>query len=221
MLRVWLVTVLGVLVTAGLVYRVAHAPGLYFGSADVVFVMPSSEQIPNALGVYPGSLIATAGVIQREVSKGPDTAHVVSDDVTIVDEGETSAVSVTLPNSGGQWANNFEKAALHVQAVDPDQAVALDKLQSTVATIRATLAAREDAANVAADRRIRTEVSPNPLRVDLLSGERKRAIAASMALGLGATFALMVLVDRRRRTRPPLRVPVRALRRRPRSPLPT
>jgi hypothetical protein len=196
--RVWIVAVIGVVATAGLVYQTARAPGVYFGSADVVLVLPPSPRTPNALGLSPVSLIATAGVLQREVSGGPDAAHVVSGEVTIVDEGEMNGVSVTLPNSGGQWANNFERASLHVQAADRDQAVALDRLRSTVAAIQSTLAAREDAANVLPERRIRTEISPTQLSVALLSGERKRAMAASAALGLGITFALMVLVDARR-----------------------
>jgi hypothetical protein len=215
------VAIAGAALTAGLAYHVARSPGVYYGSADVVFVLPASTRTPNALGLFPSSLIATASVVQREVSGGPDSAHVVSGNVTIVDEGETSGVSVTLPNTGGQWANNFEQASLHVQVSDPNEAVALDRLASTVALIQSTLLAREDAANVSVDRRIRTEVSPRQLSVKHLTGQRMKALAATVALGLGATVALMVLADPSRRSPPTREASVKLVPRRRRQPLST
>ncbi len=197
--RLWVLALVGVLATAALALSVYRAPGVYYGSADVVLILPSSQRIPNALGLYPASLIATAGVLQREVTGGPDEAHVVSGDVTIVDEGDVRGVSVTLPNVGGQWANNFEKASLHVQAADPDPAVAFQKLRGTVSAIQDALAARQDAVGVVPGRRIRAEVSPTQLAVSLLTGDRKRATVATALLGLSLTLSLMVRVDQRRR----------------------
>lgn len=196
--RVWVFGVIGLMATAGLVVKTAHEPGLYWGSADVVLLTPPSAKAPNTIGLVSGSLIATAGLIQRQVSGGPAASHVVSDDVTLLDEGVTSGVTVTLPNAGGQWANNFEKAVLHVQSVDPVESVALSRLRAMVASVQSALAARETEAHVQSEHRIGTDVTPSTLTVRHFTGKTGRSIAASGLVGLSATAAFMVFVDRRR-----------------------
>lgn len=181
----------------GLAQHTRTHPGVYWGAVDVVFVAPPTALSPNTLRVVSGSLIATAGLVQRQVMEGPDEAHVVSDSVTLLDEGIFSGYSVTLPNAGGQWANNFERPALHVQASDPDEGVALARLTNTVHHITSVLDARQTTAGVLPLNRITTRLSPANIGVAYYPGSRTRGTLSSVLLGLGMTIGAMTFAERR------------------------
>lgn len=197
------VFVVGCATTAQLVHRAWNLPGFYWGQANVVFITPPNALAPNTLGVVSGSLISTAGIIQREVMDGPPKNRVVSESVTLLDEGVMDGVSVDLPNAGGQWENNFERPVLRVQSVNPDKQVAQRRLEQMVAQIQIAIERRQDEAGVLELNRITTQVTPSTITVGLREGDRKRAAASTALLGLLATGSVAVLADavghRRRR----------------------
>ncbi len=202
------VLVLGSAATAGLVDHEWKGTGVYWGEAAVVFITPPDALTPNTLSVISGSLISTAGIIQREVMGGPPKNRVVSESVTLLDQGVTDGVSVDLPNAGGQWANNFERPVLRVQSVNPDEKVALRRLESMVVQIQQALDRRQEEAGVSKANWITTQVTPGTISVVMRTGNQKRAAAAALLLGLLVTGSVAVLVDaaghrrQRRRTAP-------------------
>jgi hypothetical protein len=197
--RSWYIVLGGAVVTIVAALHVVTAPGVYFAQVDVVFLRPVNPSVPNSLSVTSSSVTATASVVQREVSGGPAASRVVSEQVTIVGEGITSGERVRLPNSGGQWANNFDRAVLDVQVVDSTEERAQRRLDVLVDEIDTSLARRQREAGADPATWIRTRLSPETPTIQYLVGERRRAAAMTLVLGGGLTCAAVVLVEARRR----------------------
>ena len=197
-LHAWYVLLLGVVLTLGAAAAVWASPGVYYGQVDVVFLRPVNEFVPNSLSVTSSSVIATAGVVQREVSGGRAASRVVSEGVTVVGEGITSGERITLPNSGGQWANNFDRALLDVQVVDRSEQEARERLDAAVAAISQSLERRQRAAGADRSTWIRTRLSPAQPTVHYMDHERRRGVAMTVLLGVGATLSAVVLWEGRR-----------------------
>src|SRR5579875_3094252 len=106
------VAVVGLLLTAGFAIHVLHKPGVYFCSTRVLFLTPPSKENPNSLAASTGGVTAMAGAVSRMVEPHPPSAEVVSPLVMLTDEGIRHGWSVTLPNDGGQFANNFDQQLL-------------------------------------------------------------------------------------------------------------
>lgn len=198
-LRAWYIVLLGLAVTALAAFHVVTAPGVYYAQVDVVFLRPVNSFVPNSLSVTSSSVTATASVVQREVSGVPASSRVVSEQVTIVGEGITEGERVRLPNSGGQWANNFDRAVLDVQVVDSTEDAAQRRIDSLVKRIDESLVRRQREAGADPSTWIRTRLSPAAPTVHYLEGERRRAAAMTLVLGAGLTCAAVVLLEARRR----------------------
>jgi hypothetical protein len=205
--RQWLVAVAGVVVTLGAMLWAGADRGLYWSQVDVLFAAPQSGE-GNALMAAPETLIATAGVIQRDVTGARATSRVVSDSVTLVSQGVRRGVSVRIPNAGGQWANNFDRPVLDVEVVDETPAAAQARLQQVLADIADRLAARQRAAGVADSNLISIRLLPDSPTVEYVSGSPPRAMAMTGVLCIALTLGLIWGVEARRnravasRTRP-------------------
>jgi hypothetical protein len=194
--RAWFVVVVGVLATMGSMYWITSAGGVYYGQVDVVFLRPVNAHVPNSLSTTSGSVIATAGIVQRQVAGGPEGAHVVSDGVTLAQEGVTSGQSVRLPNAGGQWANNFNRAELDVQVVDTTSEGANARMSEVLARIDASLAQLQATAKVDPSNAIRTGLNPITPTITHEPGNPKRALVMTLLLGALLTIGAVILVDR-------------------------
>lgn len=194
--RFWWAALGGLLLTAAAMHGVMHVDGVYWARVDVVFLRPSEPSSPNTLSRSATRVIEAASVIQREVN-GIDGTHVVSDSVTIVDEGIREGVRVQLPNAGGQLANNFNRPFLTVDVVDPTEEGAQRLLDATLAKINESLAQRQEAAGVSLASRLTTELSPPRPAISYATGLPKRAAAVTALVGLGLTFAALVGLERR------------------------
>lgn len=196
--RAWYVVLLGAALTMVAGFWVWTTPGVYYAQVDVVFLQPVNTYVPNNLRGLSADVIATASVVQREVTGGPDATRVVSGGVTLVDEGIRSGQRITLPNSGGQWANNFDRALLDVQVVDRTRQAAQTRLDHVVESINASLDRRQRAMGADRSTWISTRLSPASPTISYVEVERKRAVVMTMLLGGGATGAAVVLLEARR-----------------------
>jgi hypothetical protein len=204
-LRVWLIVLIGIIATGALTYRTARAPGVFWGQVNVVFVAPVSTLFPNSILTGSESLTITAGVVAKLVGSSVDGGHVASDSVTLYGEGIRHGYSVALPNSGGQYANNFDQPLLDVQAVGADAYEVISTMNRVVADIQATLAQVQKTANSDPSSFIRASPNPSTPQLYYVAGSRIRAVAASVILGLGITVTLAMAVSRadwRRKRRP-------------------
>jgi hypothetical protein len=200
--RQWALFVVGVLATlvgGGLAHR---APGVYHERIDVVFLMPADEGAgQNTFQYSTQSLIGTAGVVARIVQDGRAGGELASENATLIGEGVTHGYSVRLPNSGGQWAYDFESPVLSVETVGRSTAEVEATTSMVLSRITTTLAQMQESEGVPARARIRTRFNPPNQSISFSRGSRARAVGASQLLGLGVTFAAVYFVDGLRRRR--------------------
>jgi hypothetical protein len=194
------VVALGLLLTATISYRIVRKPGVYWAQVNVIFLAPASGLYPNTLLNTSEGVIALAGVVGKMVDPDAVAARVVSPTVRLANQGIRHGWSVTLPNDGGQWANNFDKALLDVQAVGSTAAEVNGTVNRLISQINLTLSGLQ--AQVPRVDRVTTQLNPSQVQVFYDAGRRLRALAASLAVGLAVTVVAGVYVRRRIARRP-------------------
>ena len=196
---VWWFGLFGLIITLAVGFNVYRAPGIYVQQVDVVFIWPQvPENTENTFQYGTDSLIKTAGVVGKIVGDRGHSAQVVSSAVGLVDQGIQHGYSVRLPNSGGQWALNFERPVLRVEAVGTTPGEVQQTTQLAVNRINEELLALQTSEEVPAELMIRTRLSPPIMSVDYATGSKIRALLASQLLGLTLTCAAMIYLHRRR-----------------------
>lgn len=203
--RQWLAGLAVLLITACSMLTVMRLPGVYQAQIDVLFLAPQHGTEVNSLQTVTGSLIATAGMIGRSVSGTASGGLApVSDGVTLIGQGVRDGTSIRLPNVGGQWAYNFNRPVLDVQAAGSSADQVLGRVEAMVERINAELLRRQQAAGVDPDKMIRTQLSPSTPSVFYEKGDRHRAAGATGLLGFGLGLAAIIVLDRRRHRLPSL-----------------
>jgi hypothetical protein len=195
MLRRWPIMIMGLLLTLAVCVVTWRASGVYWASTKVYFLVPASANQPNQIAPDNSAAIGFAGLIQTEINGGIPPREATSPDVTLVDEGIYDGWSVLLPDTGGQWATNFEESSLIVQASGPSAEVVKSRMNSLIDQITRLVAAREDAANVALAFRVDFTMSPPVVAVQYSNGHRSRAVAIIVLLGVGLSLAACSVVD--------------------------
>lgn len=184
-----LITLVGILATFLAVFVEAGGRSVYSARVQVWFITPTSADNPNGLEITPDSLVMTAGAVRRMVID-TDPPRTSSPYVPLAGEGVRQGYSVTLPNTGGQWINQFANPYLDVQAVGPSAASVLATERRLVSDINAALSTLERQQHVAPVNRIRTQLNPlTGIPVGAQRGSRIRAVLATLALGAGLTYA--------------------------------
>jgi hypothetical protein len=203
--RQWIVTLIGLGVVLAIGYHLTHLEGLYYQKVDVIFLAPEQPDT-NTFQNATGSLIGTAGIVSQVVGSSASGAAPVSENATLVGTGLKHGYSVRLPNDGGQWAINYTRPVLDVQAVgtSPEEVTATTNM--VIAKINHELDLRQDAFGVLKRYRITTRLNPSIAYVMHSTGSRSRTLAASMLLGGGCTVAMALMVDNLRRRRRPVDV---------------
>ena len=194
--RRWAVVVLGLALLAGTLHVVASRPGVYWTQVDVVILAPKSTRYPNVIEQTSASLIAMAGLVEREVNQGVHAPATASASVTLAGEGVRDGHTITMPNSGGQWAADFSRPVIDVQVVGPTEAEVRRQLADLVSRVEQTLEDRQDADGIPPVSRITASSSPTAAAVLHLDGSRKKAMAATLLLGAALICVAAVVVDR-------------------------
>lgn len=194
--RRWYVVVAGLALVAAAIVAISTRPGVYSTQADVLFLAPKSAKNPNPIEAGSESLIATAGMVARIVAEGKDNPATASSGVTLTGEGVRQGVSIRLPNSGGQWANNFDRPALDIQVAGPSEAWVRTTLNRQIGRIDRTLYELQKDDGIPAESFITTSSSPHLAQVVYSNGRPTRAMAAILVLGLTLTAFAAVGFDR-------------------------
>ena len=195
--RRWAIVLLGAALTVGTLFLIDREQGVYWAQTNLIFLAPTSSRFPNSLNATSESLINTASVVKRSVDLGEDYQATSSVNVTIVDDGVQDGTMVRLPNLGGQWAPNFAQAVLDIQAVGSASEVVEERMVSMKSTIENTLKQMQDSAEVGLENRISIQASPADIDVKYVHGNRSRAMAVALLLGVGLTLAAVIIIDRR------------------------
>lgn len=184
---------LGTVVFAGIA---SHAHGVYTSDAQVRFIAPTSSVDPNTWQLSASSLVMVAGAVGQMVDDS-QAPRATSPKVTITGMGVRDGWSVTLPNTGGQWGDNFVSPYLDIQVAGPSAAVVSATMQTLIRRIDHDLSVLQQRERVAPGNLIHTQVnslaSP-PIYYE--RGSRVRALLAAFALGIGFSVALTMLTRR-------------------------
>jgi hypothetical protein len=190
------VALLGIILTGIFGYRTGHKSGVYSAQVNVLLLPAAGSAAPNALADPPSDLISMAGLVARIVDPRAPSARAVSPDVTLANQGIRHGDSVTLPNYGGQWADNFTKPLLDVQAVGSSSTTVSQDVERLLAKINQTVTSLQDDAHVASRYRISTQLNPSNVQIYYDAGRRTRALAVTLALGLVLTVVATAIVGR-------------------------
>lgn len=192
---VLLVVVIGILDSLVLAYHAAKKPGVFWSRVQVAMISPQLDK-SNGLQYISPSMIVMAGVVAKTIDPDPHP-RLATAEATLVGEGVRDGYSVTLPNTGGQWANQFVNPYLDVQVVAPTPDQVTATTNRLITSINHDLQSLQDKYEVPGKYRITTSLSPPaPLPIYYSKGSAKRAGAITVLLGIGITFAVAGLVRR-------------------------
>ena len=194
--RQWALAVVGMLLTAAGLYWTSTVSGVYYQQVRVVFLPPAAPNSPNRYQHMSGSVILTADRVARELGLDPRSPQPVSPLVTIVDQGIRRGSIVRLPNTGGQWAYNYEDPVLDVQVAGATPAEVTATSREIVHRIRQRMLTDQVAAGVPSALRIETTLSPPAAPILYARGSSGRAAGAVLVIGLMCTVIGIVLADR-------------------------
>jgi hypothetical protein len=190
------IVALGVCATAATASFVVHSPGVYHQQVDVAFLRPKDQAGRNAFQYGSSNLIRTAGIVGRIVGSADAGPGLSSDDATLIGTGATHGFTVRLPNSGGQWAYNFDRPVLDVQVVGRSTEEVAATMATVLAKIDATLLDQQEGLGVRPASMVRTQRIPEIPRMDYSNGSHLRALVLVLALGAGITAAGSAAVGR-------------------------
>ncbi|RPF26078.1 hypothetical protein [Georgenia muralis] len=197
--RGWYVVVAGVVCTTLAGFYVLEHDGVYYSRVDVILMAPSSALYPNSLATTSGDLIQTAGIVETVLNGTDQPRKLAETSATLVGRGELRGSLVVLPDTGGQWAPNFNRQVLDVQVVGPTEESVRAEQARVLGRIDEILEEIQDETGVAAVNRITTEVAVDPPTVHHLTGEPRRALVMTALLGGGLTLGAVLLVGPRPR----------------------
>ena len=138
------VMVVGMLLTLVACVLTWRSPGVYWASTKVYFLVPATVLKPNQLAPDSSAAIGFAGIVMTEINGGPQPRNAISPDVTLVDQGIYDGWSVLLPDTGGQWADNFTESTLIVQASGPTAEIVRTRMNGLIDEITRLVVQRED-----------------------------------------------------------------------------
>lgn len=196
--RQWIVALVGAIATVGAVSFAIQDESVYWTRTNIVFLAPSSERYPNSLQTRSEALVVTAGIVASRINGPGISPKYASTDATLVGIPQRGqAFWLRLPDSGGQWSRHFAEQILLLDVVgdSPEEVAQIEA--EVVAHAREELWSLQRAHDVDPRDEISITVAPDPPVIAQISGSRVRAAAMTAALGLAATFAAAVLIDRR------------------------
>ena len=198
-LRPWPVVLIGALCTAGAGYLAIQDDGVYFTRTEIVFLAPTSTLYPNALRTQSEDIIVTAGVVAKAITGPGKVTKFSSPDVTLIGMGVRDGWSLRLPDTGGQWATNFATQRLILDIVGPTREKVREQQSAIILRVQDELAALQRDAGVDPVNDITAMTAPQTTVVFHVGGNKIRALGMSAALGVGATAAVVLWLEFRRR----------------------
>jgi len=198
----WLVAVaafVGVLATGGLTAWAGSPTGSYVGKVQVVVHPPRNPTI-NPIASSDTSAVMFASLITQQATRGEVVPRVTNQNLTLADQGMHQDTLISLVNLGGQWANDFSRPFISVEAVDSTAAAVLQRLHEGVAEVTAAMDHLQNGAGVAPAERATLETVPAVFAVQYEGTHRSRAMAMSVVVGLAATAMVCGRLRPSRRT---------------------
>jgi hypothetical protein len=177
--------------------RVGAAPGAYVGQVEVIVHPPRTAWEPNPIATVNQNAISFAGLIAEVATGGVEIPRVTSQSLTLADQGMRHQTVISLVNLGGQWANDFSRPFIRIEAVDSSAAAVQQRLSGGVAQVERAMTELEQGAGVAATARASIEPVPATPLIGYEGTHRPRAMAMTLLLALLLTLLLSRATARR------------------------
>lgn len=202
----WYVVLFGVALT-GLLVLTSTPETVFWTSTDVTVVQPPTPEQPRTLDDLGSGAVPAAVVLMQLVNQGHEGPHSADVDATLYGEGKRDTVEARLRDIGGQWGSQVPNPVIDIQVVAHDPGTVSRRVDEEYTRLSQQLTSLQDQLRVAPDQRLtlqRSTVEPSVVEV---GGNRSRALAASLLIGLALTVAgvwwtervLLALRARRRR----------------------
>lgn len=201
-LRRWPIVLVGVICTGLAAFALLSDKGVYYTRTQLVFLAPSSSSYPNTLTTQSEDIIDTAGVVAKRITGPRPVTKFASPDVTLIGQGIRDGWSLTLPDTGGQWATNFQNQILNLEIVAPARATVLERQTTLVRRVQDELDSLQRERGVAPINDITVQAAPRSTVIYHVGGSKPRALGMTAALGVGITASVVMLVERLARRRP-------------------
>jgi hypothetical protein len=176
----------------------------YWVEVQLVFIPPGGASVANVSDQIVPSLINFAGIVQRRVTEAGNPAELPSSGATLYGSGVRDGYSITLPNSGTQWAASYSKPILVVQAVGGSPKAARETLNRVLTEVDVAATELQNAEGAPPESHVLIDRSPATPEVIDVGGThvgRMKGMAALAGVGLALTASGAVGLDRMVRKR--------------------
>ncbi|MCR2764191.1 hypothetical protein NQ152_11825 [Microbacterium sp. zg.B48] len=197
-LRYWPIVVAGAVCTAAAGLAILSDEGVYSTRTEIVFLAPTSPSNPNALRTQSEDVIDMAGVVAKRLTGPGEVPKFAAPDVTLVGLGVRDGWSLRLPDTGGQWSSNFATQRLVLDIVGPTTEAVRERQDELLDRVQGELSALQSERGVADVNRITALAAPETTVIAHVGGSRPRALAMTLALGVGAILTGVLVLERRR-----------------------
>lgn len=194
MLRLWYLCLV-ILAAAGcLAWTFDKNSGCYTTHTVVTFTRSAASRVQG--GTNDPSVISFAGAIVDEINNGHSTPLYGWATAPIYGAGMRQGISVSLPNSAGQWSFAIATAEIDIQIVGPTEDWVQRQQRSVLANIAAATKAQPRATSTSGH--IAARIEPLSNQIQHVQPSRSIRMMALAALGLAGVIAagtISVLVD--------------------------
>lgn len=162
----------------------------YWTQSQVVFVEPGVGSVTNVNDGVAPSLINFAGIVQRKVAYEGDAVELPSTNSTLYGSGIRNGYSISLPNTGNQWAVSFSKPMLAIQVTGSTPEEVRRTLAAVLAHVERAAAGLQSDSSAAPETYIGVEASPAAPDIIDVGGTpvgRQKGLAA--VIGVGAVLS--------------------------------
>jgi len=202
-LVVLVLAVAGLVATALVTVWVGSAQGMYVGKVEVVVHPPRTEAVANPLASSNDEVVRFAALVAEVATNGEELPRVTNQDLTLADQGMRHDTLISLVNLGGQWANDFSRPFIRVEAVDESPEGVRARLDAGIAQVTRAMEQLQDDAQVPSATRTTAEAVPAAPQVRYEATHRARAMFVTLLLGSLLTVALCRYAARKLSARAP------------------
>ncbi|TPV49817.1 hypothetical protein FJ661_14575 [Pseudarthrobacter phenanthrenivorans] len=202
--RRWYVVVMGLILTIWASSSLAAVERTYWVEIQLVFIQPGGASVANVSDHIIPSLVNFAGIVQRRVTETGSAVELPSSGATLYGSGIREGYSITLPNSGTQWAASYTRPVLVVQAVGHSPEAARETLDRALTAVDVAAGELQNAEGVPPESHVFIDRSPATPAVIDVGGTaigRMKGLAALAGVGLALTASSAVGLDRMVRNR--------------------
>lgn len=177
--------------------RILSSPGVYWMQQDVVFMPPASAAGGNSLRSDARNLVPYAAMIEKEFNGERVKEVVRTVSAPIFGTGVEQGSLVYLPNAGGQWQANFNRAAISVEAVSPTAQGVATRLNEATFRLRELADQPQEKLKVIDRAKILTGVYPSEVAAQYIAPRAKWALLLYLILVTSAAAAIYDVIHRK------------------------